>query len=205
MRMRHSVGLRATLLAALAAGCTERDSLGIGLGGNNGGTTGPVGIVSVVLDDDPTGAVSVPSGGSRPTVTVVVDAQLVGAANVTITDSNQVAIQVPIGQSSERLLVTNDSIRTGEFSQVRLTITRAQLAIPGQPEVTDLLAGAASATVTRSLAVTVGAGNVATLVIDLNSADWLSRVVNPAPGAPQFLFTGAVNFRNAIQVRAQAQ
>jgi hypothetical protein len=62
--------------------------------------------------------------------------------------------------------------------------------------------GGSAPTLQRTMALDLRGGS-RTLVIDLNSAQWLRRISSPPVGEPPYSFDGAVAFLNAIAVRTQ--
>jgi hypothetical protein len=62
--------------------------------------------------------------------------------------------------------------------------------------------GGSLPTLQRTVSLDLRSGTK-TLVIDLNSAQWLRPVASPPPGEPGYAFDGANAFLNAIAVRTQ--
>ena len=190
----------ALLLVPFVAACEEGGTQAIFGTVPSGPATGSVRIRVV---DDPAGAAVVSNPGSRPTVTLIFSADLVGATTFSVT-SNQTAIQVPVDSvSSTVVTIANDTVRAGAFSTVRLQLVSATLAIPGVLQTIDLLGGTLDPVITRPVAITVGANTITTLVIDINSGSWLRPVSNPLPGEPTFTFDGTSAFLDAISITAQ--
>ena len=156
-----------------------------------------------VIDDSP-GAAVVSNAGSRPTVTLIFSAELVGASTFSLTGSNQTAIQVAVDSVSPTpVTIANDTVRAGVFSTVRLRLISATLAIPGLPQTIDLLGGTIDPIITRNVALTVGSNTITTLTVDINSGSWLRPVSNPLPGQPAYTFDGTTAFLAALTITAQ--
>ncbi|MBC7791733.1 MAG: hypothetical protein H7Z74_17435 [Anaerolineae bacterium] len=191
----------ALLLAPLVVACEEGGTQAIFGTVNSGVATGSVRI-SVV--DDPLGAAVVSTAGSRPTVTLIFSADLVGASTISVTNSNQTAIQVAVDSVSPTVVtIANDTVRAGTFSTVRLRLISATLAIPGAAQTIDLLGGTIDPVITRTVSITVGANTITSIVVDINSGSWLRPVTNPLPGQPAYTFDGTTAFLAALSIRAQ--
>jgi hypothetical protein len=108
--------------------------------------------------------------------------------------------QVTLDTAAVALLTPVDAIPEGAYTSVRLTLTSAQLAIPGATQPIDLLGGTPSALLTRALTVDVAIGAASSIRIDLNSDDWLTPVASPPPGQPAFTFDGTTSFLDAIVI-----
>ncbi|MGI8842289.1 MAG: hypothetical protein ACR2HZ_01220 [Gemmatimonadaceae bacterium] len=192
--MRRIVG--ALVLATLAGGCAERHLQGIvGLPGGDGAAN-----VQVRVEDDPAGAEPVTSGGSRPTVAIRFAIDLVKpGVGASVPDTGALAAQATLGEAPGQLVTTPDSIPVGSYTSVRLTLTEATLALPGIAPL-DLLAGAVSLSITRSVVRTVAPGETVTIRLDLNSDAWLVPNAVVGPGQPEFAFTGTTDFLAAIEL-----
>ncbi len=162
------------------------------------------GSVRIRVVDDRPGAVVVSNAGSRPTVTLIFSADLVGASTISVTNSDQTAIQVPVDSVSPTVVtIANDTVRAGVFSTVRLRLISATLAIPGAQQTIDLLGGTIEPIITLPVAITVGANTITTLVVDINSGSWLRPVTNPLFGQPAYTFDGTPAFLAALSITAQ--
>ena len=195
--------MRRILVVALAAltACsgTERSSVGFtgpGRSGSNGGA------VTLRVVDDPAGAVDVSSSASRPTVSLVFEATGNGLTSFAFTGTGQVQMSVPVdsAQTTSALLVEN--VPATRFDRITLRLVNAQLAIPGDRVPSRDMLGGSAPSVQRNITIDTRSGS-RTLIIDLNSAQWMRRVANPPPGEPAFSFDGANSFLNAIAVRTQ--
>jgi len=191
----------AFLLIPLVVACEEGGTQAIFGTVNSSAGTGSVRIR--VVDDSP-GAAVVSNAGSRPTVTLIFSADLVGASTVSLTNSNQTAIQVAVDSVSPTpIIIANDTVRAGVFSSVRLRLISATLAIPGLLQTIDLLGGTIDPTINRTVALTVGPNTITTITVDINSGSWLRPVSNPFPGQPAFTFDGTSAFLAALTITAQ--
>lgn len=162
------------------------------------------GSVRIRVVDDPAGAAVVSNAGSRPTVTLIFAADLVGASTISVTNGNQTAIQVPVDSVSTTVTtIANDTVRAGVFSTVQIRLISATLAIPGVLQTIDLLGGSIDPVITRTLPLTVGANTITTLVLDINSGSWLRPVTNPLAGQPAYTFDGTSAFLAALSITAQ--
>ncbi|MGI9078383.1 MAG: hypothetical protein ACR2G6_13810 [Gemmatimonadaceae bacterium] len=191
----------ALLVIPFVAACEEGGTQAIfGTVDSRAGT----GSVRIRVVDDPSGATVVSNPGSRPTVTLIFSADLVGASTFSIANGSQTAIQVPVDSVSPTVItLANDTVRAGIFSSVRLRLVSATLAIPGVLQTIDLLGGTVNPVITRTVALTVGANTVTTLVVDLNSGSWLRPVANPLPGQPAYTFDGTSAFLAALSITAE--
>lgn len=190
------VALVPVFLAALASCSTERSSLGFTSPGSGSSRTA----LTLRVVDDPSGAVDVTSASSRPLVSLVFEATGEGTTTFRFTGVGQIHMSVPIDSSQTTSTLVVDSVPAARFDRLSLRLVNAQLAIPGDRVPSrDMLAGS-SPTVQRALSLDMR-GGARTLVIDLNSAQWLRKVASPPPGEPGYAFDGATAFLNAIAVR----
>jgi hypothetical protein len=95
-----------------------------------------------------------------------------------------------------------DGVPAASFNRLTLRLVSAQLAIPGDRVPSRDMLGGSSPIVQRTMALDMRTGS-RTLVIDLNSAQWMRRIANPPPGEPPYSFDGAGAFLSAITVRTQ--
>jgi hypothetical protein len=194
------IAIVAGLLAALVGCGTDRSRPGV--------TTSPGTSVSnratltLRVVDDPAGAVNVISAASRPLVSIVFEATGQGTTAFQFTGARQVHMSVPLDSSQTMSALIVDDVPAARFDRVLLRLVNAQLAIPGDRVPSrDMLSGS-SPTLQRTMLLDLRT-NAGTLVIDLNSAQWLRTVANPPPGEPAYAFDGAGAFLNAIAVRTQ--
>jgi len=152
--------------------------------------------------DDPSGAVDVTSAASRPTVSLVFEATGEGGTTFRFTGAGQVHMLVPIDSTQATSTLFVDNVPAARFDRLSLRLISAQLAIPGDRVPSRDMLGGSAPTLRRTMALDLRAGS-RTLVIDLNSAQWLRRVANPPLGEPPYSFDGAVAFLNAVTVRTQ--
>lgn len=188
------------LVVAALLGCgTERSSPGFT-------STGPSGSNSTALTlrvvDDPSGAVDVTSAATRPLVSLVFEATGEGGTTFRFTGAGQVQMSVPIDSTQTTSTLLVDGVPAARFDRITLRLVNAQLAIPGDRVPSRDMLGGSIPTVQRTIALDLRAGS-RTLVIDLNSAQWMRRVANPPPGEPAYSFDGTAAFLNAIAVRTQ--
>jgi hypothetical protein len=187
------------LMLAVVAGCgTERSSPGFTSPGTSGSNTA----LTLRVVDDPSGAVNVTSAFARPIVSLVFEATGQGTTTFRFTGAGQVQMSVPIDSSQTTSALFVDSVPAARFDRVSLRLVNAQLAIPGDRVPSRDMLGGSSLTVQRTVSLDMR-GGAKTLVIDLNSAQWLRAVASPPPGEPAFSFDGAAAFLNAIAVRTQ--
>ena len=193
------IALVPLMLAAFASCGTERSSPGFTSPGTSGSNRSAL---TLRVVDDPSGAVAVTSAFSRPIVSLVFEATGQGATTVRFTGTGQIQMSVPIDSSQTTSALFVDSVPAARFDRVSLRLVNAQLAIPNDRVPSrDMLSGSA---VTVQRTVSLDLRNAAgTLVIDLNSAQWLRAVASPPPGEPAYSFDGAAAFLNAIVVRTQ--
>ena len=152
--------------------------------------------------DDPSGAVDVTSAASRPTVSLVFEATGEGGTTFRFTGAGQVHMLVPVDSTQATSTLFVDNVPAARFDRLSLRLISAQLAIPGDRVPSRDMLGGSAPTLRRTMALDLRAGS-RTLVIDLNSAQWLRRVANPPLGEPPYSFDGAVAFLNAVTVRTQ--
>jgi hypothetical protein len=187
------------LMLAVVAGCTtERSSQGFTSPGTSGSNTA----LTLRVVDDPSGAVDVTSAFSRPIVSLVFEATGEGATTFQFTGAGQIQMSVPIDSSQTTSALFVDNVPAARFDRVSLRLVNAQLAIPGDRVPSRDMLGGSSLTVQRTVSLDMR-GGARTLVIDLNSAQWLRAVASPPPGEPAYSFDGAAAFLNAIVVRTQ--
>jgi hypothetical protein len=188
------ITIPALVLTALAAGCTERSIEAI-----SGSPDAPPrdATVRIVVEDD-AGAVRVVEAGARPTVTLVVALGDPRAA----TDApggSAVAVQAAVDSSAATRVLLPAAVVAAAGGTVRLTIVAATLAVPGAFEAVDMLGGS-GARLTRTVALGRHDG---ALVVDLNSARWLTPVARPSPGEPAYHFNGPAAFLDALDIHAR--
>jgi hypothetical protein len=111
-------------------------------------------------------------------------------------------MSVPIDSTQTTSAMFVDDVPAMRFDRLSLRLVNAQLAIPGDRVPSRDMLGGSAPTVQRAMTLDMR-GASRTLVIDLNSAQWLRTVANPPPGEPAYSFDGAVAFLNAIAVRTQ--
>lgn len=188
----------AVLVAAALTACgTERSSIGFFGPSSSSGR----GALTVRAVDDPSGAVNVTSNASRPTVSLLFAATVQGTTSVPL-GSGQIQMTVPLDSAQSISSLRIDSIPALQFSRLALQLVSAQLSIPGdRVSSRDMLGGSTTLSFDVSLDLRTAGGR--TLVIDLNSAQWLRPVTNPPPNEPAWVFDGAAAFVNAITVRVE--
>lgn len=188
------------LMLAVVAGCsTERSSPGFTSPGTSGSNRTAL---TLRVVDDPSGAVDVTSAFLRPVVSLVFEATGEGATTFRFTGTGQIQMSVPIDSSQTTSALFVDSVPAARFDRVSLRLVNAQLAIPGDRVPSRDMLGGSSLTVQRTVSLDMR-GGAGTLVIDLNSAQWLRAVASPPPGEPAYSFDGSAAFLNAIVVRTQ--
>jgi hypothetical protein len=191
--MRAILGMMAAALVLTA--CEERHLRGIvGTPAGTGSAT-----VRILLEDDPAGAEPVTSLGARPTVALRFSVAMVRSGlEASVPDTGALFGQVPIDSTGGDLITTTDTVPSGIYPTVRLTLTEATLAMPGATPI-DLLSGSPSPSVLRDITRTIADGELVTVRVDLNSDQWL--VPNPAAATgPPFLFTGTTDFLTALSI-----
>lgn len=187
------------LVGSLVAGCgTDRSTPGFSTGTSR---STPASLTLRVVDD-PAGAVDVASAASRPTVSLVFEATGEGGTTFRFTGAGPIHMLVPVDSTQTASTMFVDSVPAARFDRLSLRLVSAQLAIPGDRVPSRDMLGGSAPTLQRPMALDLRGGS-RTLVIDLNSAQWLRRVANPPVGEPGYSFGGAVAFLNAIAVRTQ--
>lgn len=188
------------LTLAVLVGCgTERSTPGFNTPGITGSTQSGL---TLRVVDDPAGAVDVASASSRPLVSLVFEATGEGATTFRFTGAGQVQMSVPIDSTQTTSSMIVDGVPAASFNRLTLRLVSAQLAIPGDRVPSRDMLGGSSPIVQRTMTLDMRTGS-RTLVIDLNSAQWMRRIANPPPGEPPYSFDGAGAFLSAITVRTQ--
>jgi hypothetical protein len=189
----------ALLVGAAVAGCgTDRSTPGF----STGTSRSTQAALTLRVVDDPSGAVDVTSATSRPTVSLVFEATGEGGTTFRFTGAGQVHMSVPVDSTQTTSTMFVDNVPAARFDRLSLRLVSAQLAIPGDRVPSRDMLGGSAPTLQRTMTLDLRSGS-RTLVIDLNSAQWLRTVANPPVGEPPYSFTGAVAFLNAIAVRTQ--
>jgi hypothetical protein len=192
------IALVPVLLAALVSCGTERSKPGFATSPGTTGSSRTALTLRVV--DDPSGAVDVTSASSRPFVSLVFDVTGEGETTFRFTGAGQIQMSVPIDSSQTMTTLVVDGIPAARFESVLLHLENAQLPIPGdRVSSRDMLRGS-TPTLLRPISLDMRSGG-RTLVIDLNSAQWLRAVANPLPGEAAYAFDGATAFLNAVSMR----
>ena len=186
-------------VAVLVACGTERSTPGFTSPGTSGSTSATL---TLRVVDDPSGAVDVTSAAARPLVSLVFEATGEGSTTYRFTGAGQIQMSVPVDSTQTTSTMLVDGVPAARFDRLTLRLVNAQLAIPGDRVPSRDMLGGSVPTVQRTMTLDMRTGS-RTLVIDLNSAQWMRRVANPPPGEPAFSFDGAVAFLNAIAVRTQ--
>ena len=187
------------LVGSLAAGCgTDRSTPGFSTGTSRSTQSS----LTLRVVDDPAGAVDVTSAASRPTVSLVFEATGEGGTTFRFTGAGQIHMTVPVDSTQATSAMFVDNVPAARFDRLSLRLVSAQLAIPGDRVPSRDMLGGSAPTLQRTMTLDLRGGS-RTLVIDLNSAQWLRRVANPPAGEPGYSFDGAVAFLNAIAVRTQ--
>ena len=184
-------------VAAMVACGTERSTPGFTSPGTSGSTSATL---TLRVVDDPAGAVDVTSAAARPVVSLVFEATGEGATTVRFTGAGQIHMSVPVDSTQTTSAMFVDGVPAARFDRLTLRLVNAQLAIPGDRVPSRDMLGGSVPTVQRTMTLDLRAGS-RTLVIDLNSAQWMRRVANPPVGEPGYSFDGATAFLNAIAVR----
>ncbi len=187
------------LMIAALAGC---DSTRSSPGFAGPATSGTRATLTLRVVDDPNGAVDVVSAFSRPLVSLLFEVTGGGGTTFRFTGAGQVHMSVPIDSSQTTSALIVDSVPAARFDRIALRLVTAQLAIPGDRVPSRDMLGGSSPILQRPISLDLR-GAARTLVIDLNSAQWLRVVANPPPGEPGYSFDGAAAFLNAIAVRTQ--
>jgi hypothetical protein len=185
-------------LAALASCGTDRSSRGFATSPGTTGSSHTALTLRVV--DDPSGAVDVTRASSRPVVSLVFEATGEGSTTFRFTGAGQIQMSVPVDSSQTLTTVVVDNVPAARFDRVSLRLVNAQLALPGDRVPSRDMLGGSAPTLLRPISLDMRSG-ARTLVIDLNSAQWLRPVASPLPGEPAYAFDGAGAFLNAISVR----
>lgn len=188
------------LVVAVVVSCgTERSTPGFNTTGTAGSNQSAL---TLRVIDDPSGAIDITSASSRPLVSLVFEATGEGTTSFRFTGAGQIHMSVPIDslQTTSTLFVADAP--AARFDRLALRLVSAQLAIPGDRVPSRDMLGGSAPTLRRTMSLDLRAGS-RTLVIDLNSAQWLRRITNPPPGEPAYSFDGATAFLNAIAVRTQ--
>lgn len=184
------------VLAVVACG-TERSSIGFFGPTSSSGR----GALTVRAVDDPGGAVDVTSSTTRPSVSLLFAATVQGTSSFAL-GAGQIQMTIPVDSAQSSSSLRIDSIPALQFTRLALQLVSAQLSIPGdRVSSRDMLGGSLTLNLPISLDLRSGGGR--TLVIDLNSAQWLRPVTNPPPNEPAWVFDGAAAFVNAITVRVE--
>jgi hypothetical protein len=186
------------LLVAFASCGTERSSPGFTSPGINGSNAA----LTLQVVDDPSGAVNVTSAISRPIVSLVFEATGEGETTFRFTGAGQIQMSIPIDSSQTTTALFVDNVPAARFDRVSLRLVSAHLAVPNDRVPSRDMLGGSSLTLQRTVLLDMR-GGARTLVIDLNSAQWLRAVGSPPPGEPAYTFDGAGAFLNAIAVRTQ--
>jgi hypothetical protein len=193
------IAIVAGLLAAVVGCGTDRSRPGFTTSPGSSGSSRAALTLRIV--DDPAGAVNVIRAASRPIVSIVFEATGQGTTAFQFTGASQIQMTVPLDSSQTTSALIVD-VPADRFDRVVLRLVRAHLAIPGDRVPSrDMLAGS-SPTLQRTMLLDLRT-NAGTLVIDLNSAQWMRTIANPPPGEPAYAFDGAGAFLNAIAVRTQ--
>jgi hypothetical protein len=189
------------LLLAALAGCG-------GDGESMQGFAAPAGFgadrgrLTLRVVDDPSGAVDVTLSASRPTVSLVFEASGAGTTTFQFTVHGPVQMSVPVDSAQVSTGFGVPDVPAARFDRLTIRLVSAQLAVPGdRVQARDMLGGGGSATIIRNISLDLRSGGTRSVVIDLNSAQWLRRNPNPLPGDPPYAFDGAQAFINAIEVR----
>lgn len=189
----------AFVIAAMVSCGTDRSRPGFNMTGTSGSTQSSL---TLRVIDDPSGAVDVASASSRPLVSLVFEATGDGTTSFRFTGAGQIHMSVPIDSAQTTSTLVVDNVPAARFDRLSLRLVSAQLAIPGDRVPSRDMLGGSAPTLQRAMTLDLRAGS-RTLVIDLNSAQWLRRISNPPVGEPAYAFDGATAFLNAIAVRTQ--
>ena len=187
------------LVGAAVTSCgTDRSTPGFSTGTSS---RSPHAALTLRVLDDRSGAIDVASAASRPTVSLVFEATGQGGTTFSFT-AGQVHMTVPVDSTQTTSTMFVDDVPAARFDRLLLRLVSAQLAIPGDRVPSRDMLGGSAPTLQRTMTLDMRSGS-RTLVIDLNSAQWLRRIANPPVGEPPYSFNGAVAFLNAIAVRTQ--
>ena len=181
-------GVVMLLALAAAGGCTERSVEALS---GVPGARPVAGTLAVRVEDD--GGVAL-APGARPTVTLVLE--LRPPPGLASGMSSTVAVQAAVDSFATATLVVPDPEATRADGLLRLTIVAATLAVPGADAV-DLLGGNGGR-ITR--VVGIGRHAPTTLVVELNSARWLTPVPAPLPTEAPYRFDGTTAFLDALRL-----
>lgn len=184
-------------LAAMSGCGTDRSSPGFTSPSASGSSRSAL---TLRVVDDPSGAVDVTSASSRPIVSLVFEATGQGTTTFIFTGTGQVQMSVPVDSSQTTAALLVDNVPAARFDRLSLRLVNAQLAIPNDPVRSRDMLGGSAPIVQRAVSLDLRTG-ARTLVIDLNSAQWLRRAANPLPGEPAYAFAGGTAFLSAIAVR----
>ena len=188
------------LVAAAVVSCgTDRSRPGFNTTGTSGSSQSAL---TMRVIDDPSGAIDVTSSASRPVVSLVFEATGEGGTTFRFTGAGQIHMSVPIESTQTMSSLVVENVPAARFDRLTLRLVSAQLAIPGDRVPSRDMLGGSVPTLQRTMTLDLRAGS-RTLIIDLNSAQWLRRVTNPPPGEPAYSFNGPTAFFNAITVRTQ--
>jgi len=186
-------------VAAVVSCGTDRSSPGFNTTGTSGSNHSGL---TLRVVDDPSGAIDVTSPASRPFVSLVFEAIGEGATSFRFTGTGQVHMSVPVDSTQTTATLFVDNVPAARFDRLLLRLVSAQLAIPGDRVPSRDMLGGSAPTLLRTMTLDLRTGS-RTLVIDLNSGQWLRRVTNPPVGEPAYSFNGTPAFFNAIAVRTQ--
>jgi hypothetical protein len=188
------------LVAAAVVSCgTDRSRQGFNTTGISGSTQSAL---TLRVVDDPSGAVDVTSASSRPVVSLVFEASGEGATTFRFTGAGQIHMSVPVDSTQAMSALVVENVPAARFDRLTLRLVSAQLAIPGDRVPSRDMLGGSTPTLQRTVTLDLRGGS-RTLIIDLNSGQWLRRVSNPPVGEPAYSFNGPTAFFNAIAVRTQ--
>lgn len=186
-------------VAAVVSCGTDRSRPGFNTTGTSGSNQSGL---TLRVVDDPSGAIDVTSPASRPLVSLVFEAIGEGATSFRFTGTGQVHMSVPVDSTQTTATLFVDNVPAARFDRLLLRLVSAQLAIPGDRVPSHDMLGGSAPTLLRTMTLDLRAGS-RTLVIDLNSGQWLRKVTNPPLGEPAYSFNGTTAFFNAIAVRTQ--
>jgi hypothetical protein len=189
----------ALVVAAVVSCGTDRSRPGFNTTGISGSTQSAL---TLRVVDDPSGAIDVTSAASRPVVSLVFEATGEGATTFRFTGAGQIHMSVPVDSTQTLSALVVENVPAARFDRLTLRLVSAQLAIPGDRVPSRDMLGGSAPTLQRAVTLDLRSGS-RTLIIDLNSAQWLRRVTNPPVGEPPYSFNGPTAFFNAIAVRTQ--
>lgn len=189
-----AVGLMAFALTSCG---TERSTIGFFGPASSSGRSA----LTLRVVDDPAGAVNVTSSTARPSVSLLFEATVEGSTSFNL-GAGQIQMTVPLDSAQANSSLRIDSLPASLYTRLALRLVSAQLAIPGDRVPSrDMLGNSLVLNLDMSLDARSASGR--TLVIDLNSAQWLRPVSNPPPGEPAYVYDGAAAFLSAIRVRTE--